>query len=192
MRNVFITFTPYHILLSCAIAFDKHAQEENYLFVISDFDEAGALIKAMEGWSGCPFAEIESLPGVYGKASMFRRRFTVRRNIAAISKSVKEDKIDRVFVCHDERAEAQAALHFAKKGNKNTVGVYVEDGAGAYSSYRSTKRPLHKLLLGKLFYGPWWADVSVLGTSRWIDEVKAIFPQLVRPELRLKCVNSVP
>ena len=192
MKNIFIAFTPYHVLLSYAIALKEESSAENYLSVISDFSDVDPLIRSLKGWSRCPFAQIECLPGVYGQASMSRRRFTVRRNLTAITHFVSRQKFGRIYVFHDGRAEAQAALHFAKKGNKGTVGVYVEDGAGAYSSYGPTKRPLHKLLLGKLFYGLWWEDISVLGTSRWIDEVKAIFSQFVRPELRLKHVTSIP
>jgi hypothetical protein len=191
MKNIFIAFTPYHVLLSYAIALNEANSGENHLFLISDFSYVEPLIHSLKGWSRCPFAQIECLPGVYSQESMSRRRFTVRENIAPIMQSVRENGVRRVYVFHDGRAEAQTALHFAKKGNKGTVGVYVEDGAGAYSSYGSTKRSLHKLLLGKLFYGSWWEDVSVLGTSRWIDEVKAIFPQLVRPDLRMKHVTSI-
>ena len=192
MKNLFIAFTPYHVLLAYAIARDEESSAENYLFVISDFRDVEPLIHFLEGWSRCPFAQIERLPGMYSQASNFRRRFTIRRNLTTIIESVTRHKVERVYIFHDGRPEAQAALHFANKGNKGAVGIYVEDGAGAYSSYESTKRPLHKLLLAKLFYGPWWQDVRVLGTSRWIDEVKAIFPRLVRPELRLKHVSSIP
>ena len=191
MKNVFISFTPYHILLSYAIALDEEKSAKNCLFVISDFGDVDPLVYSLEGWSRCPFAQIERLPGVYGQVSRFRRHFIIKRALIPITEFITRHKIECVYVFNDGRPEAQAALHFAKKANKSTVGIYVEDGAGVYSAYKSTKRPLYKILLAKLFYGPWWQDVKVLGTSRWIDEVKAIFPQLVRPELRSKPITSI-
>lgn len=192
MRNVFIAFTPYHILLSCGIALDQSDLADNCLFIVSDFSDVEPLIHSLEGWNYSPFAQIECLPGIYGQDRKYRRRFISRKNLTTITEFINKHQVSRIYVFHDGRAEAQAALHFAKKDNRDAVGTYVEDGAGAYSSHVPTKRPLHTLLLGKLFYGPWWEGVDVLGTSRWIDEVKAIFPRLVRPELRLKHVTSIP
>lgn len=192
MKNIFICFTPYHVLLSCGIALDCGNSAQNYLFVISDFRDATYWVHLLKDWNQSPFTQIECLPGIYDSASIFRRCSTIRKNLTPITQFVSKHGADCVFVFNDGRPEAQGALHFAKKSNKNATGVYVEDGLVAYSSYTSTKRPLHKLLLGKLFYGPWWKDVRVLGTSEWVDEVKAIFPQFVRPVLRLKHVTPIP
>jgi len=192
MKNIFITFTPYHIFLSCSIALYQESSAENHLIIIRDFSGFERLLDSLRGWERSPFAQIESLPGIYGRSGKFNKQFTIRNNVTMIARYVSHHTFERVYIFNDAKPEAQCALYFAKKVNKRTVGVYVEDGAGAYSSYRLEKQSLTDVLLRKLFYGPWWVDVNILGTSRWIDEIKVIFPQIVRPELRLKPVTSIP
>jgi len=67
MKNIFLAFTPYHILLSCSIALDYSQIDENFLFIISDFSESDALSRTLKNWQDPPFKKIIFLPGVYRK-----------------------------------------------------------------------------------------------------------------------------
>lgn len=189
-RNVFVAFTPYHLLLSCAIALSEGEQAENYLFVVGDFD-ASTLVSALSKLLTHAFANVELLQGTYRVSSLYKRRIIIRRNLSQIRKLLGKHPVDRVYVFNDGRAESQFALDLAKTTAKCAKGIYVEDGSAAYNSSCSSRRTALKLFLAKLVYGPWWDDVRVLGTSRWIDEVYAIFPDLVRPELVAKNVIGI-
>jgi len=191
MKNLFIAHTPYNVLLSCGIALEQEGSIENHLIVTRNFSGVGALLYSLKRWELSPFARIEGLPITYGRNGRFKKRFTIRKNIKMIARYVCRHSFGRVYVFNDMKPEAQAALHFAKKSNRNAVGVYVEDGTAAYHSYTVEKRPLYIVLLKKLFWGFWWDEIRIHGTSRWIDEAKAIFPHLLRPEIRSKHVTDI-
>ncbi len=191
MKNIFIAHTPYHVLLSNALALGEGNLVDNHLFIISDFSDAELLAQSLKSWNRSPFTQITLLNGVYGEASMVHRILTVRKNITQISRFISKCKVDRVYVFNDSRAEGQAALHFSTKNNNRTLGTYVEDGWAAYSSF-TKKLSFLKVILGKLLYGSWWENVRVYGTSRSIKEVKVIYPQFVRPEIRSRKVSQIP
>jgi len=128
MRNVFVAFTPYHVLLSCGIALDQESSAENHLIVTSNFSGVGALLYSLKRWELSPFARIEGLPTTYGRNGRFKRRFTIRKNITMIARYVCRHSFGSIYAFNDTKPEAQAALHFAKKDNRNAVGAYVKDG----------------------------------------------------------------
>lgn len=191
MKSVFVALTPYHIFLSCAVALDGPKFSKNYLFVMSDFASAESFVEAIKGWGRSPFLEVRQLPGTYRK-SILRRRLVVRENVSVINRFLQEIRgVNRVYVFNDSRAESQTTLRLAKRGSKQSVGIYIEDGANAYSSYVSRKRNLAKILLGKVFYGRWWEDIRISGTSKWVDEIKVLFPSLLRSELQDKRILPI-
>jgi len=189
MRNIFVAFSPYHILLSSVIALDRANSGDNYLFATCDSKSIEVLLQTLEECRS-PFTEVKRLLGVYNKSNMFIRGVIIKKNIIFIKHFVERNKITHVYVFADSRGDSQAALYYSKINNPNVKGIYVEDGAAAYSS-RKIQRSKLKVLLAKLWYGYWWEDTRVYGESRWIDEVKVIFPQLIRPELRPKNITGL-
>lgn len=190
MKNIFVAFTPYHILLSCSIALDYSQNDENFLFIFSNFSEAETLGRILRNWTKSPFKQIYILPGIY-KKNIFEQKFIVRKHIKIIQNFIRNLKIDNIYVFNDAWPETQALFYYAKKNNKNVVGIYIEDGAGVYNSFLLKKKNCLKLLLSKIFYGIWYKDVVIIGTSQWINRVMAIFPQFVRPELRVNKIIPI-
>ncbi len=191
-KQIFVAFSPYHLLLSLVLARNQNDKVVNHLVVVSDFGGANTLLDALNSWSQSPFASIVSLPGTYGNPGMLRTAFIMRRNARTIERLVLHENFDYVYVFNDLRAEAQAALYYSQRGNRTALGVYGEDGSAAYSSQRRRRQNTPRLILQKLLFGTWWEDVGVLGTCSYVDEVRALFPQFVRPELKLKPVAHVP
>lgn len=191
MCDIFIACTPYHILLSYAIASIQGNLTDRYLFIISDFKRADALVHLFERLCKPHFAKIHWLPGIYRKTNKFVQGIVIKKNVNTMRWFVNRHKVDRIYVFNDGGPESQAALYYGKLGNKNAIGVYVEDGIGAYTSYTRNRRSKFKMLMGRLFFGMPWKDISVLGTSTWIEEIFVIFPQLVRAELLGKRVKSI-
>lgn len=184
MNNLFIAFTPYHVLLAYSIAI-KRKPENNFLFIVSEFPNADILAHAIKQSKKAVFSDVIVLPGVHRGRNAFVKIFIRRRNIGPLKEFIGEREISNVFVGNDSRVEAQVALHFAKENNKQSRGIYIEDGTEAYRS-EVNSRNTFRLLSGKIFFGRWWKDINILGTSPWIDQVAAIFPDFVRPEIASK------
>jgi len=192
MRNVFVAFTPYHILLSCGIVLDQTSSAENILIAILEGVNAELLLQVLRESDREIFANMYSLPGALHKHSIFYRRAISRENARTAMSTMRDFIADKAYVFNDARAESQAILHYTKEHNSSAKAIYVEDGAAVYSSETRKARGRMMKLLGKLYYGPWWEKVTYLGGSHWIDEIHVAFPELVRPELRSKKVTRLP
>lgn len=192
MRNIFIAFTPYHILLSCGIALDRGTSDKNDLVAISEGVNTELLLQVLQEWNQEIFVNIYRLPGALYEPCLLRRRVASRKNARAVMHIIQGLIVDQVYTFNDARAESQAVLHYAKERNNSAKAIYVEDGAAAYSSGRRKARRRLIRRLGKLYYGSWWEKVIYLGGTPWIDEICVAFPELVRPELRPKRVTELP
>lgn len=188
-RNAFIAFTPYHVFLSSILALDEARGEENRLLIMSDFADAGRFADTLKGWSESPFSEVLTLPGAFGARQKLLRQVRYRQNIARVARLFRKQQVSRVFVGNDQRPEAQAALHVLRRYRPRVI--FVEDGLSAYHSAR--RRPVHPIVstFARAAFGRHWEDVGVLGTSRWIDEVRALHPEMLRPELVVKPAKRV-
>jgi len=186
VNNIFITFTPYHNILSYSIALKHQKYDNNFLFIISDFFGANNLSNFFKASKSIPFRKVSFLPGLYKEKNRFKRRFIIKNNIKILKSFIDKQHIDNIYVFHDGRPESQFTLYYARKRYKGSIGTYIEDGAGAYSSKCYLKRKKFTLFVEKIFYGFWWRDISVLGTSSLVDQVISIFPKFIRPELKTK------
>lgn len=65
MKDVYICFTPYHIILSCAIAFAKNDKIENDLIIQPSFPNVDNFIDGIKEWNDNLFNEIIEIPGRY-------------------------------------------------------------------------------------------------------------------------------
>lgn len=189
--NIFLAFTPYHVLLAyCMAAKRQQSGERNVLFIISEFPEADTFADSLRVSKRNVFSDVVLLQGEYRKRSIFVKIGMRKKNAALIRDFVRKLRIHTVFVGNDQRVEAQAALYHAKRAWPQSKGVYVEDGTVAYP-FAVPKKSMIRVLLGRVIFGSWWQDIPVPGTSSWIDQTAAIFPSLVRPELKEKEVIPI-
>jgi len=184
MDNIFVTFTPYHVLLAYTIASTN--KEKNYLVVIDDAVNLKELSEAIKEEKNSPFKDVIFLPGIKKIKTPIQRYLIIKNNIKLLKKAIKNIIIKRVYVCNDSRPESQLILSYGKRDN--ALGIYIEDGSAAYYGL-VLKRKKIKTLLGKLIYGRWWENIEILGTSSYIDQIRAIFPEDIRVELRKKKVK---
>jgi len=191
MKNIFLAFTPYHIFLLYSIASTHHRTEDNILFIISDFAESTKLAKAIEDSRNSSFKQVYVLAGTYAKKWKILKWIITRNNIIKLKHFIKNSRIKNVYSCQDKKAEGQAMFYFTKEKNKTTQCFYVEDGSGVYSEIVSKKKNFFKFILAKLFYGTWWRDKKVVGSSQWTDKLMVIFPQFVRGELKNKDIIPI-
>lgn len=186
MKEVFIAFSPYHVLLALAIASTQTKQAERHVFVFMSFEYVDSIVHLLESLCSPYFHKIYWIPGIYQKTSRLSKAIVFRKNTKAISKFFRNHKVNCIYVSNDEGPEAQAALYLGKSANRDAVGIYFEDGSGAYNSKENKKRSRLQMFIGHFFFGIPWKRISVLGTSPWIDEIHVSFPHLVRAELRTK------
>lgn len=191
--NVFLAFTPLHILLSYGLALQLHPQHRNLLILIPEFPKSHALIRALQPKTGNePFFETVCLLSTHGFGrNSLLGKIQIRKNVRLVREVFENLSVaNQLYIFADHRAETQIAAHLATRRGRCTV-VYVEDGSAAYSS-SINKRGLLSTVTAKCVYGTWWEQVQVLGTSRWVDIVQVRFPELVRPELRGKPLRALP
>lgn len=191
MHNIFLAFTPYHVLLSCAIALQECDDAYNHLIIRPSFSHAPMLTTVLSDWKGSPFDRVTCIRGLHGVSSEGLKRFILKTNSLVIRGIVKSQLVDKVYVGSDGSPESQTALHFAKSSNFNAKGIYIEDGSAAYSTAQFPKREQWKESLEKIFYGNWWEYIRVHGTSKWVDEVRLVYPEFARPELADKILKRI-
>jgi hypothetical protein len=75
---------------------------------------------------------------------------------------------------------------------QNGINIYVEDGAAAYCSYKLNGIRVYEELVAKIIFGSWFENIKVLGTYKYIHEVLAFYPEMVRFELKKKITKKLP
>lgn len=133
------------------------------------------------------FNNVVMLPGLYDQDGYLRRRLTLISNIAQLQFHLRCTSPDTLVVFNDRRQESQAALHACR----SATCIYAEDGTSAYSSITHRNHSGLSLAARKLAYGYWYNPPVVMGTSRWIDKVRATNPSNVRDELQEYPVGKI-
>jgi hypothetical protein len=163
MKNIFMAFSPYNVLFCYCIALTYHLQEDNVLFVAADCKESSKFVEAIKKNKHSPFSDVYSLKGGYGRKTRLSNWFAKRSNISIIRDFVKKFDIKTVYSPDDADGDGQAMFYFAKKKNKNTQGICIEDGVSVCGGTLINKKPFYKILLAKIFYGLWFKEVRIMG-----------------------------
>jgi hypothetical protein len=181
--DFFLCYTPYQMLLSHAVACEIPDGHQR-LYVIPAFDtaEAARLCDLLRA-SGT-FTRVELLPGKFDgdeKRETASQRQVIRENIDYLYGIIAECEPRRTFASVDTKEIVQAVM------SHTPHNVYIEDGSAAYISQTTGWCSYRTELLNKLVYrlrcGFWWESIDIYGTSSYIDEVWAVYPDHRRPEL---------
>jgi len=191
VHNFFLAFTPYHVLLSCAVALQECTNDYNHLVIRPSFSHAQVLTSLLSNWQGSPFTKISVIRGLHGVVNEGLRRLILKMNTVKLTKMVMKERVNKVYVGSDGSPESQGALYFAKSSNRESKGIYIEDGSAAYSAARFSERKAWKENVEKIFYGTWWEHINIHGTSKWTDEARLIYPRFARPELRTRVLKGI-
>ncbi len=194
---MFLASSPRHVLLSAGLALEKGGENHLYFIEHVPAQDVTSYFDLFSRWKSSPFSSTTRLRGDY-RPDLANSRGVVRRlrkevlkrqyrrsNRRLIERTFRDLEPDNIFVGCDNFYEAQYALHFAKKMNPSTVGIYIEDGIGAYDNIIPRFRFRHfRDLVRKLSYGRWWKLCPVVGSSGWLEEGYVAFPELVIDELK--------
>jgi len=200
MKSIYLAFTPYHILLSCAIAKDIDDCNKKEIIIFKDSVNANQFAALLRNWESSPFDRITVFEGVYD-AIYYGIKYkdiikvdstvnVIRRNVSATKKYFRNKTVSKVFNFHDGRPEGQIAEYLNhKRGGEN---IYVEDGTAVYTSYLLPKTPLYAMIYYKIYYGLWYQSIRFHGGYRYTDKIMVLRPDLVRKELKEKTIEKIP
>lgn len=203
MSVFFISHTPYHILLACGLACLQDKYEKKYLIIVSDFEHSDKYRDVLESWDKNPFSEIIILKGNW-TINKYMSALNIYFGFGIYLVNVVNNKIIlynyftkhardsslKTYLFNDSNVQSQylAKLTSDKKGKV----CYVEDGSAAYNNQLSvTSKGIIKIIY-KLFFGFWYNELEVFGTSKYIDEIIVSYPQAIRPELSAKKNQKLP
>jgi hypothetical protein len=204
MTSTYLAHTPYHVLLASALAADSSggdrsggdrsgvngSEDEHHLLGVRDADMT-ALLDALRVGEETPFDRIESIPGNLGLSGL-RMEVRRKRTTARVRRYVRRERPDRLYSFNDRQPVAQGAFD-AASDRGGVRRIYVEDGTSAYARFDvDGEWSWSESLKTKLFYGFWRENTTTLGTSSWVDEARAVFPDHVLPELRERPIESIP
>lgn len=194
--SLFIAHTPYHALLSYAIAAENNPA---HLFVRPTSRNYLSLVELLTSTSIFDSHRILADPyreGTEHGSNRYRKR-TIRKNIETIRSFLQTTEVEAIYSALDEREIVQAAMHFAKKYGKGATGIHFEDGCYDYNPIIIEWIPYRSELLRKvelyLRYGfVWDSPPHVRGAHEDITQAYATFPEYVRPELQHQPVHPIP
>lgn len=182
--------SPLHFLLAVNMAI-RYRDARNIAVISSRIESNARLLGEVirrDGQVFCDVLTLESGPG-RGKARQRKQRMEILRNY------LQERPAAKIFTGTDRHVEFQYAMHLARRHDPATEGIYLDDGLHTYLGSRRMHSFQHKYgdaLLKKLYYGSWWKNPVILGTSGWISKVYAVFPDLVHPIYRAMGKTVLP
>jgi hypothetical protein len=187
--NLFVAGSAYHILLAHLLAADKTVCPGDSLLLMKRQAQANfrELFAAIRADPRTPFRDVFFLD----RAEKYKRAYRQwkdRQRLPALRNLLDAARPRRLFV-FNETVLNQYLARRVRAGGGNVYGV--EDGAAAYSDMQMKRTRLDRLK-DKLVFGPWAKTIAVDGSSCHIDAFFAIFPELVRAELRHQDVRALP
>lgn len=177
--------SPLHFLLAVNMAI-RHQDARSIAVISSRIESNARLLSAViqrDGRVFCDVLTLESGPGS-GHGSKARQR---KQRMQTLRDWLEERPATKIFTGTDRHVEFQYAMHVARQHDPAVEGIYLDDGLHTYLGSRRMHSFQHKYgdaLLKKLYYGWWWKNPVILGTSGWISKVYAVFPDLVHPVYR--------
>jgi len=177
--------SPLHFLLAVSMAI-RYSDARSIAVISSRIESNATLLGEVisrDGQVFCDVLTLESGPG-RGQGSKARQR---KKRMKVLHDCLAERPAAKIFTGTDRHVEFQYAMHVARQHDPAVEGIYLDDGLHTYLGSRRMHSFQHKYgdaLLKKLYYGSWWKNPVILGTSGWISKVYAVFPELVHPVYR--------
>jgi len=199
MKELYICFTPYHILLSSCVASSSNADDKE-IIIRESFADAKKIINGLKHWERNPFKRHVMIKGEFSVKeipdksllNVFKSNSTVnleKYSIDTLKKIYEDVNFDRVYTCNDGKAQSQLLQYICKKNNG--TNIYIEDGSEVYNDSYLPSFPLHESLFYNLYFGKWYDRISVLGDYKYTDEIRVLKPELVREELKHKKIKPI-
>ncbi|BAP60498.1 hypothetical protein MMKA1_03810 [Methanococcus maripaludis KA1] len=197
-HDIYLTATPYHILLAIGHSSDNKKSDNKKILVLRpDFLNYKLMIKSLELWDKCPFYKIILLNGNFSQNSFKIKHKRLSYILSSIDNIPKIKKLvdslkdcgKNIFIFNDTIPEFQY-ICYENKINNNT---YIEDGSAAYSSNKTIKNSQKlKTIVSKFLFGNWYTPTyHNLGTSKYISNCKVFYPDLANSNLKNRNIGEL-
>lgn len=187
--NLFFAASSYHILLAHLLAADAQICPGTSVLVLNHCMHANfyELFQALRTDPNTPFRDVFFLdrPRRYKR---WQRAWQDRRRLPTLRRLEEALRPQRLFLFNEDALDQDLARRVKARGGQVFA---VEDGAVAYSAH-GRRIDWSEALKKKLIFGPRTRNVTVEGSSPYIDAFFAVFPAHVRAELRHKTVRALP
>ncbi|KAI5912298.1 alpha-2,8-polysialyltransferase family protein [Azoarcus sp. PA01] len=186
-----VCHTPLHFLFTYVILRSAKANSTITIIWIKESDINPSYVRRIIQELGASLVCLKGAEG--GSINRTLNRISNLRKLKSID-TLKE--ATELYIFNDLSPEVQLIVRLTKKNNPSVN--LVEDGVAIYDIGGYFNTNFFKILLGKLFYGPWWRKSNRIGGVRLHNAIYAINPALVRKEIsngveikKIKfCVNS--
>jgi len=186
--NYFFVSSPLHLLFACNLALGRKDDENIVVLMPRETTHFSAFEEFLAQQPHMFDRVISFETGILN--SKYAER---KRRMAIIDKTLASCPAVRIFTGTDRRVEFQYAMHVATALNPAVIGAYVDEGMATYLGHKSMHNIAHNYidpLVKKLVYGRWWDNPVTIGSSKWVSDVHAVYPELIHESLRSK--NVVP
>ena len=187
--NYYFISSPLHLLFSLGFALRNAAEPNVVVLVPQTLQQANDLYSMVSG--SRIFSELVSFHDGWNSNKLKERR----RRMRILKGLVAQQQPHRIYTGNDRRIEFQYTMHRATSLYGKVDGIYLDEGMATYLGHKSEKSLAHRYIdpfFKKLMYGLWWNNAIIIGASKWISEIYAVFPQLVHPYLREKRIKGIP
>lgn len=187
MNNLFITHTPYHVILAAGLASTEYLDDINDLVIFEDFPISKIDVLSIRNI----FRNILFVDGEYKKTKI--QRLTQVSNILnKVKKNLPLQTYNRVFIHNDYKLEVQQIVEVLERFTIVEI-IYIEDGSAAYSDVICKGRVsgLIKNIINILMINKRYETIKVIGTYSRVERIKVLWPKLVRDELCNKHIEEI-
>jgi hypothetical protein len=192
-QHLFLARTTLQFILATAMADERRAMSDaaSTMLFIPGFLTPEGFSRAIDVWANSPFGRtVVVVPRHHsGPMAGARRRRQIR---SAVLDAIAEAPCRSVVVFNDQKDFGQMALIEVATRFPGAVRQCADDGSLSYSGFSLPAHSLLTRLRQRGRHGPGWADVRVLGTHPLVQQFVALYPELLRPELRDDRVRPFP
>lgn len=192
-QHFFQARTTLQFILATAMADERRTTSDatSTLLFVPGVLTPESFRRAIERWADAPFGRtVVEVPRRFsGLLAGERRRQQIKR---AVLEVIDAAPCRSVVVFNDQKDFGQTALLEVATRFPNAVRQCADDGSLSYSGFSLPAHSLPTRLRQRARHGSGWADVRVLGTHPLVQQFIALYPDLLRPELRDDRVRPFP
>ncbi|MFX0548804.1 polysialyltransferase family glycosyltransferase [Hathewaya histolytica] len=194
MKNLFLVYTPYHLILATTIVIGQNCEEQNDLIIMNTFDTNKL--------------DLNSINFIFNRVVIVDKKNNlesfvekIKNNLLIINQikvCIKETKYNYVYLCHDDTPIDQKTIDICLRNNSQCKFIYLEDGSFCYCDYETIK-PKGKIqqsikeVICKTVFGikDAYEFIEVLGTHSKLDHLRLLWPEFARKELKSKPIHEI-
>jgi hypothetical protein len=192
-RHLFLVRSSLQFLLASTMAEDQRQRDgaTSRLLFLPDVLDPALFERVAADWTDAPFDRILTIEPrrLPGDTAAHRPGSAIRRELRA---ALADAEPTSVTVFNDREEPGQLLLIEAARRFPQALRRCAEDGAQAYTGFTYRAHGPLTRLRQRLRLGREWADVRVLGTHPLVQEFAAMYPALLRPELRGPKARALP